>query len=239
MTRSVAAAATPAGHATRLLLLSTAERLFAEHGIDGVSLRSVSAAARQRNTSATHYYFESKAALIAAIVELRMGPIDEHRRRRVDAIRVGRAPDDVRGWVEALVWPMAEPLADSTEPGWYLPFLAEAMGRHRPSLQGPFEGPHAVGLHGTFAGLRRHLAHLPASVTERRFLLAVDLVVRALADGHRKSRDGVWTEDDFRLLVTDLVDAAAGLLTAPASFPSAEPAARPEVCRPRPGTAPV
>ena len=60
--------------ATRLQLLATAERLFAERGIAGVSLREIGAAAGQRNNSATQYHFESKHGLVLALCEHRPSP---------------------------------------------------------------------------------------------------------------------------------------------------------------------
>ncbi|MEV0038015.1 TetR family transcriptional regulator, partial [Streptomyces sp. NPDC050804] len=45
------------GDATRELILVTAERLFAEHGVFAVSNRQVSEAAGQGNNAAVGYHF--------------------------------------------------------------------------------------------------------------------------------------------------------------------------------------
>ena len=52
--------------ASRELLLTVAERLFAERGVDAVSLRAVMAEAGT-NVAAIHYHFGSKEALIQAL----------------------------------------------------------------------------------------------------------------------------------------------------------------------------
>ena len=52
---------------TRELILTTAERLFAEHGV-AVSNRQISEAAGQANNFAVGYHFGTKTDLVLAIV---------------------------------------------------------------------------------------------------------------------------------------------------------------------------
>jgi AcrR family transcriptional regulator len=63
---AVGPAQTSAG--TREMLLLMAIRLFAEHGIDRVSLKTISDAAGNRNKSAVGYHFVSKQGLIDAVL---------------------------------------------------------------------------------------------------------------------------------------------------------------------------
>src|SRR5579863_875521 len=67
-----------AGAETRRRLLDSAERLFATHGLDAVSVRDITEAAGA-NTAAIHYHFGNKQDLIAAIVERRAGAIGRRR----------------------------------------------------------------------------------------------------------------------------------------------------------------
>ena len=53
---------------TRERLIVAAERLFAEHGFDGVTLKQITAEAGQRNASALQYHFGSRVDLVRAIV---------------------------------------------------------------------------------------------------------------------------------------------------------------------------
>ena len=85
----------------RAQLVDAAERLFAERGIGGVSLREVGAAAGQRNNSAAQYHFGSKDGLVAAIFERRMVPIDRRRRAML-----ADADGSIRSYVEAIVVPL-------------------------------------------------------------------------------------------------------------------------------------
>ena len=72
---------------TRERILRAAEALFAERGIDAVSLREITAAANA-NTASLHYHFGSKEALLAEIFSSRALPIAERRLELLD--RVGR-----------------------------------------------------------------------------------------------------------------------------------------------------
>ena len=67
-----------AGTKERILL--TAERLFAEHGIGNVSLRTITKEANV-NLAAIHYHFGSKLGLLRPIVERRAKPIAQQRLR--------------------------------------------------------------------------------------------------------------------------------------------------------------
>jgi len=82
-----------AGEAKTRILLA-AERLFAEHGYSGVSLRTIMAEA-EVNTAAIHYYFRHKEGLLRAIFEMRVAPMNDERQQRFDALErdsAGRAP---------------------------------------------------------------------------------------------------------------------------------------------------
>src|SRR5512143_2582062 len=67
---------------TQERILDAAERLFAERGIDAVSVRSVLAAAGV-NVSLAHYHFGGRDGLIVALLRRRLAPITEERLRRL------------------------------------------------------------------------------------------------------------------------------------------------------------
>lgn len=68
---------------TRDQILDTAERLFAEFGIDGVSIRTITAEAGV-NLAAIHYHFGSKEALVREVFVRRIGPLNRERLRLLD-----------------------------------------------------------------------------------------------------------------------------------------------------------
>jgi AcrR family transcriptional regulator len=68
---------------TKSRILDTAERLFAENGYAGTSLRSIIAAA-EVNLAAVHYHFRSKEALLEAVVLRRAEPVNRERLELLD-----------------------------------------------------------------------------------------------------------------------------------------------------------
>jgi len=77
---------------TRQRLLDHAERLFADRGIPTTSVRDIVAAARA-NLGAITYHFGSKDALVRAVIERRLLPLNEERARLLDAAEAEAAPD--------------------------------------------------------------------------------------------------------------------------------------------------
>ena len=68
---------------TRKAILDAAERLFADLGFDGASLRKITAKAGV-NLAAAHYHFGSKEGLLRAALARRIGPLNEERLKLLD-----------------------------------------------------------------------------------------------------------------------------------------------------------
>lgn len=66
-------------------LLDTAERLFAERGFDGTSVRDITAAASV-NQAAIHYHFGSKEAVLRAATDRVVGPLNVRRHQLLDEL---------------------------------------------------------------------------------------------------------------------------------------------------------
>src|SRR5271154_6302809 len=69
---------------TKTRLLDTAERLFAHHGIEATSLRTITAEAGV-NLAAVNYHFQSKEALLHAVIARRLDPMNQRRLAMLDA----------------------------------------------------------------------------------------------------------------------------------------------------------
>jgi AcrR family transcriptional regulator len=104
--------------------LDAAEQLFAERGIEAVSLRDVCAAAGQRNHSAAQYHFGDRQGLVAAVFERRMRVVGERRHALLDALEADARAGDVDAIVRAIVVPLTEVVAESK--AWYGRFLARS-----------------------------------------------------------------------------------------------------------------
>lgn len=82
---------------TKPRILDAARRLFAEHGIQGTSLRQITQEA-EVNLAAVNYHFGSKDGLIKELIEQELSPINMERERRLDEAveRHGDSPIPVR-----------------------------------------------------------------------------------------------------------------------------------------------
>jgi AcrR family transcriptional regulator len=111
---------------TATRLIETAERLYAERGVHGVSLREIGAAAGQRNTGAVRYHFGSKERLLNAVFEHRMVSINTHRLALLAGLDESGRGYELRGLAEAFLYPLAEMLGEPGRPSWYLRFAISA-----------------------------------------------------------------------------------------------------------------
>lgn len=163
---------------TRGLILTTAERLFAEHGVYAVSNRQISEAAGQGNNTAVGYHFGTKADLVRAIARRHTEGIEVTRTRMVGAVPAGA---DVRTWVACLVRPATDHLGALSGPTWFARFGAQVMTD--PALRGIMvEEALAVPLlHRTLLGLHGCLPALPADVRAERADMARQLMVHTVS----------------------------------------------------------
>ncbi len=200
---------------TRVRLIETAEALFAERGIEAVSLRDVCAAAGQRNHSAAQYHFGDRAGLVAAVYEHRMRVVNERRLLRLETT----SPDDLVAIVEALVCPLTS-VVDETH-GWYGRFLertrwdtfARSVVADLPVLAGYVRAT---------ALLSAALDHLPAPRRAHRLDQAGTMLVATVA-GWEWNRQRGAPALDLATFDTDLVNTIIAVLDAPLT---SEPGAR-------------
>lgn len=96
---------TMASDATRTRLLEAAERLFAEHGLDGVSVRSIAAEASV-DVAMINYHFGSKVGLFRAVFHRRADALNAMRLQALGgALPRSRGRPDLERVVYALAAP--------------------------------------------------------------------------------------------------------------------------------------
>ncbi len=129
---------------TREHIMDVAERIFAEQGIGGTSLRSIMDAA-DVNAAAIAYHFGSKEDLIREILQRRLAPINGERLRRLDLIeaRSRNHSPSAEQVLEAFLEPPLRFATDKTPGGsFFIQFLGrifvEAGENFQPLLQEHF-----------------------------------------------------------------------------------------------------
>ncbi|MFJ7213385.1 TetR/AcrR family transcriptional regulator [Amycolatopsis sp. NPDC098790] len=199
--------------ATRESILVTAERLFAEHGVQVVSNRHISEAAGQGNNAAVNYHFGTKVDLVRAIVRRHAERMERLRAELVEEIE---GDGDLRDWVACLVRPSTTYLRELGAPTWFARFSAQVMTD--PALREIIaeESLSSPALARAVEGLNRCLDGLPPDVRAERGDMARQLMIHMVAERERALAEGTPTPratwDDAG---TGLIDAITGLLLAP------------------------
>ena len=97
------------GRQTTERILDSAERLFADHGFEGTSIRDIVDAAKV-NLAAIHYHFRSKEALLEAVLTRRISIVNEARLERLAQAEEAAAPrtPSVEDILRAFIIPTVE-----------------------------------------------------------------------------------------------------------------------------------
>ncbi len=199
-------------------IILAAERLFGKFGIDAVSLRQINVAARQRNSSAVHYYFGSKEALIAATFDYRMEGINRRRLQKLDEVSKAGQVGDVRVLVQAIILPIVEEVKQGKGGSHYFRFAGQAFGHPRFDFFSMRRSEFSEGMQRIHRLLQAALPDVPEILIGQRFGMIIELIFHSLADREifrlsaKKSKDFNAT-----VFLNNLVDSCAGAMNAPVS----------------------
>jgi AcrR family transcriptional regulator len=191
---------------TRAALVATAERLFAEHGVGAVSLRTVMQAART-NVAAIHYHFGSKEGLLDAVLRSRV--------EQVTGERLQQLPDGdatARDLARAFVQPVVAVLTSGGEHWLRLVGHLLATGDELGPIADSFVERNAAFVEQ----LERLSPDVPRRTLNFRLTQAMNVTLNVLGDveGTRRLLDAAtWTTDE---IVADLVDIVTSILAGPA-----------------------
>ena len=125
MARAIERVGGPAASAS---LIAAAEHLFADRGIDGVSLREINREAQQRNTTSLQYHFGDREGLLRAILAKHGREIHAGRNALLDQYEANGI-DDLRALASAFVLPLVAKLHDSAGGRCFLRITAELVNR--------------------------------------------------------------------------------------------------------------
>jgi AcrR family transcriptional regulator len=210
-----ARARTDRSSGTRDAILTAAERLFAEYGVQAVSNRTIADAAGQGNTAVVGYHFGTKLDLVRAIVARHSSAIEETRARMVAQLG---ADAGVRDWVACTVRPLADHLEALGSPTWYARFSAQVMtdpGLRETTMNDSLGSP---SLRRILDGLNSRLPALPPEVRLERGDIGRQLLVHMTAERERALADGRPTpRATWHDAATGLIDALVAVWTAPVS----------------------
>lgn len=193
-----------------------ARRLFATHGVDGVTVREIAKAAGQKNHSAVGYHFGSKEALIREIILDGAAIIDTRRNKMLDEMEAEDGPHSVREVVDALIYPSIDLSDEGNHEDSYISFLNLLVTTHRDFFEETLASRWNSGYLRCLEHLRRLMPEMPAAAQNQRFVFmgaifgeVMAMRERALAD--RNQPHPTWSSDrtleHFALTMTALLEA--------------------------------
>jgi AcrR family transcriptional regulator len=199
---------------TEAVILKAAERLFALHGVEAVSLRQIASEAGSSNNFVVQYHFDSKAGLVHAIFERRLQSIEARRAQLLaEATRSNRLQDP-RALIEILIRP---PMEEKDEDGRHT-YAAFLIGmRH-------FEGVFMPSKEGErLAPVRTHVSDLltvavpgvPEALLRSRVVCAATMFLSAFTEWDRLRAEGQPTLLDEQALIREQLDIATAAVLAP------------------------
>lgn len=188
-------------------LLAVAERLVAEHGVDGVSLRDIAKQAGQRNHSAVAYHFGGREGLLRALFAQRMEGINV---RRAALFAEAGEDADLRTLVEVVLRPLVEHLAAAGPSSTYAQFMVRAL----PLLERDAAGLPSSALHREVGARMVRAMRQPEPEATRRMELALTMATSALAMFEQRAHRGAVAPGELDQLLADLVDMTVGALVA-------------------------
>lgn len=168
--------------------MDAAEALYGARSIDSVSLREITARARQKNPSALQYHFKDRKGLLQAIVDRHSARIGTIRARYIQ-----RALDCEWPATEAAARCLAMPIVDYIEANPQGLNFVKIVSQLTALNQGGTQHTHTQDIRfpqNPALGhiLEEALTALPPREAQRRIYLAVNITFHSIADIYRASQ---------------------------------------------------
>jgi len=148
---------------------AVALKLFAERGVDGVTVRQIAEAAGQKNHAALTYHFGSKEALIRELIVDGARAIDVRRNAALDAASESGGPRTVLEVMQILV----ETSVDPDPPAWgecYNRFVVGLQLSNRALFMDALAGRWNSGYQRCLDEVRRLMQDVPAEILNQRLV---------------------------------------------------------------------
>lgn len=182
---------------TKKQILDAAETLFAAHGIEGVSLRSLTKEAGV-NLASVHYHFGSKEAVARAVFTRRVRPINRERLDMLDAVerQAGEGPIAVEDVLTALFAPVIQLSQDPQFGRRFMHLCARFYSEPADYLRALFEQEFGSLIRRFEAAFARALPDLTSKELRCRMHFAIGVMVHTML-GPGPTCDGTGDTQDL------------------------------------------
>jgi AcrR family transcriptional regulator len=195
---------------TQHRLISTAEKLFAEKGVDAVSLSEVNRLAGQRNKSALHYHFGSRGGLLQALIGKHQSQLEQQRQTLIEGRDL--ASTDLRQLVTFFVCPLSGHLLSGEGGENYIRIMAQlAANPLSPSSPAATQNLGAATT-AIMDAIVSHIPEMPEEFRKHRSHLALATVFCSLAI---RPKAGAFTPEETAKLDAELVSTVVSLIELP------------------------
>ena len=193
---------------TKDRILNAAERIFAEQGLDAVSLRAVTTEAGV-NIAAVNYYFGSKAALLQAMTQRHFAPVNAEQLHRLEQIEANAQKLSVENILRAYTTPIFA-MFDAQRGREWMQAKILAYRADSPHVNSMTESEaDAEVISRYYEALRRAIPHVPADELWWRFERTRNLLLANQSRRFMAPSGGIPSEsskrDEREWLVTFLV----------------------------------
>lgn len=179
---------------------AVALRLFAERGVDGVTVRQIAEAAGQKNHAALTYHFGSKEALIRELIVDGARVIDARRNAVLDRAAEAGGPHSVLEVMAILVETSVDP--NPPEAGeFYNRFVVGLQMSKRDLFMDALAGRWNSGYQRCLDEVRRLMEDMPADILNQRLVfmggaIGGILAGRETALADRSRQHQMWSHPD-------------------------------------------
>lgn len=209
---------------TRERILDTAERLFADSGFVSTSLRDITNEAGV-NLAAVNYHFGSKEALLAAVLERRIRPVNDRRLALLDELE-SRAADGgptLEQIVTAFISPPFQmAMVAGARSGQFLKLLSHLHSQANPEGYRLFVRQFREVRERFTASLQRALPEIDPDEVARRVMYIVGAMIYAMSPDEAF---GCERRPNLERQLQSLIDFTAAGLAAPETLPARAPVA--------------
>lgn len=199
---------------TRKNIKVAARRLFAEHGVEAVTVREIVAAAGAKNGGSLNYYFKSKEGLVLELINEIFNDLGVVWLERISELDRRGGPSSVREVVDIIVRaPQTDAYTDPSPTAHR--FLASVLFVRRREVSSYLDQMNFLVFRRLLQMINGLCGHIPKPVMRQRliFFAWYVLSVQAAYEAWRASRrrSDVWTQTDPLL---NLVETATALIEA-------------------------